>query len=60
MPFQKNNKFGIKPLDIEPFDKTPVCLNVRIGVREKLKAIPDWKVKLRVLIDRLIEEELSN
>ncbi|NMG10266.1 hypothetical protein DP117_26700 [Brasilonema sp. UFV-L1] len=56
MPFQKNHKLGAQPLNEEPFDKTPVCFNVRKGVRNKLKAIPDWKERLRTFVDKLIEE----
>ncbi len=37
-------------------DRSPVCFNVRIGVKEKLKNIPDWKEKLRVFVDTLIED----
>ncbi|MEG4964744.1 MULTISPECIES: hypothetical protein [unclassified Microcoleus] len=43
MPFQKNHKLGAKPIGDEPMDRTPICFNVRTGVREKLKTIPDWK-----------------
>ncbi|WP_339381590.1 hypothetical protein [Brasilonema bromeliae] len=56
MPFQKKNKLGATSLNEEPFDKSPVCFNVRIGVKEKLKAVPDWKERLRKLVDELIEE----
>lgn len=60
MPFQKKHKLGAQSINTEAFDRTPVCFNVRNGVREQLKAIPEWKEKLRNYIDRLIEEELSN
>lgn len=56
MPFRKNNKLGAKSLNEKPFDKTPVCFNVREGIREKLKTIPDWKERLRKVIDEMIEE----
>jgi hypothetical protein len=32
----------------------PICFNVRVGVREKLKAVPDWKERLREFVDSLI------
>lgn len=57
MPFQKNNKLGATSLNEEPFDKSPVCFNVRKGVREKLLAVPDWKERLRKFVDDLIEQE---
>jgi hypothetical protein len=57
MPFQKKHKLGASPLNTEPFDRTPVCFNVRNGVREKLRTIPDWKENLRDYVDKLIEEQ---
>ncbi|MEB3180657.1 MAG: hypothetical protein VKL59_16765 [Nostocaceae cyanobacterium] len=56
MPFQKNNKLGAISLNEEPFDKSPVCFNVRKGVKEKLKAVPDWQERLRKFVNELIEE----
>ncbi len=56
MPFQKKHKLGAKPLNDEPFERTPVCFNVKQGVREKLKAVPDWKERLREFVDQLIEK----
>jgi hypothetical protein len=55
MPFRKNHKLGFTSEN--PLDKTPVCLKVRIGVRDKLLAVPDWQDKLRQAIDDLIESE---
>jgi hypothetical protein len=56
MPFQKKNKLGAISLNEEPFDKSPVCFNVRKGVREKLKTVPGWQERLRHLVDELISE----
>ncbi|KAF3887393.1 MULTISPECIES: hypothetical protein [Nostocales] len=56
MPFQKKHQLGAKPLNDTPFDRTPVCFNVRVGVREKLKTIPDWKERLREFVDQLISD----
>ena len=55
MPFQKNNKLGAKSLNEEPFDKSPVCFVVKKGVKEKLRAVPNWQERLRKLVDELIE-----
>jgi hypothetical protein len=55
MPFRKNNKFGFTSEN--PLGKSPVCLKVRVGVREKLLAIPDWQIEIRKAIDDLIERE---
>jgi hypothetical protein len=60
MPFQKNHKLGAKPIGDEPMDRTPICFNVRTGVREKLKTIPDWKERLREYVDRLINEQTGS
>jgi hypothetical protein len=56
MPFQKGNKLGFKPQNNQPFDKRPICFNVRVGVREKLKTVPDWQERLRECVDKLIED----
>ncbi len=56
MPFKKGNRLGFKPQNDEPFDKRPVCFNVRVGAREKLKAVPDWQERLREYVDKLIED----
>ncbi|MCV3212282.1 hypothetical protein OGM63_01850 [Plectonema radiosum NIES-515] len=55
MPFEKKHKLGAVPLNEEPFDRAPVCFNVRKGVKDKLKAVPDWKERLREFVDSLIE-----
>jgi hypothetical protein len=60
MSFEKKHKLGAKPLNDTPFDRTPVCLNVREGVREKLKTVPDWKERLREFIDQLISDLPKN
>jgi len=54
MPFQKDHKLGFVSND--PLDKNPICFKVKPGVRDKLKAIPDWQERLRVMVDELIEE----
>jgi hypothetical protein len=56
MPFEKKHKLGATPLNEEPFDRTPVCFNVKNGIRDKLKTVPNWKERLREYIDRLIED----
>ncbi len=40
-----------------PYDKSPVQLKVKPGVREQLKSIVNWQAKVRLLIDELIEME---
>lgn len=53
MPFQKNNQLGFTSK--KPFDKDPVCFKVLPGVKNKLKAVPDWQERLREFVDKLIE-----
>lgn len=57
MPFERNNKLGLVAKDDIPLDKSPLSIKLRIGVRDRLKAIPDWQNKLRECIDKLIEED---
>jgi hypothetical protein len=52
MPIEK-----FKPHERIAYDKTPVQVKVRPGVRERLKTVVDWQNKLRLLIDQLIEQE---
>ncbi len=56
MPFQKKHKLGALPFNEEPFDKSPLCVRVREGVKDKLKTIPNWQERLRNLIDEFIED----
>ncbi len=52
MPFQKKHKLGFTSK--QPFDKDPVCFKVLPGVKEKLRAVPDWQERLRGFVDKLI------
>lgn len=52
MPFQKKHKLGFTSK--QPFDKDPVCFKVLPGVKDKLRAIPNWQGKLREFVDKLI------
>ncbi len=54
MPFQKKNKLGFT--SNQPYDKDPVCFKVLPGVKDKLKAVPNWQERLREFVDSLIEE----
>lgn len=38
------------------YDKVPVQFKVMPGVREKLKAVPNWQKRFREFVDQLIEE----
>jgi hypothetical protein len=54
MPFQKGNKFAYRPQNEEAFDPVSVCFNVRKGVRDSLKAVPNWQERLREYVDTLV------
>ncbi|KAB8331736.1 hypothetical protein SD80_025075 [Scytonema tolypothrichoides VB-61278] len=43
-----------QPKNQVAYDKVPVQFKVLPGVREKLKAVPDWQERLRDFVDRLI------
>jgi hypothetical protein len=47
-------------LNEEPFDKSPVCFAVNKGVKEKLKAVPNWQERLRNFVDKLIEDTIED
>lgn len=53
MTFQKKHKLGFT--SNRPFDKDPVCFKVLPGVKDKLKAVPDWQERLREFVDELIK-----
>jgi hypothetical protein len=38
------------------FDKNPVQFKVLPGVRDKLKAVPNWQALLRQYVDELIKD----
>jgi hypothetical protein len=50
----KTQKF--KPDNAIAHDKTPVQVKVQPGVREKLKAVPNWQERLREFIDLMVAE----
>lgn len=58
MPFEKNHKFGFT--SDNPMDKNPVCFKVRPGIRDKLKAVPDWQERLREYVDQLIADHKNH
>lgn len=54
MPFKKNNKLGF--VSDNPLDKTPLTIKLRLGIREKIKAVPDWQAKLRDLLEEWVNQ----
>ncbi len=59
MPFKKKHKLGFLPVEDLPLDKSPLTIKLRQGVKGRLKTIPDWNPKLRGLIERWVNSELS-
>jgi hypothetical protein len=55
MPFKKNNKLGF--VSDDPLDKTPLTIKLRLGIREKIKAVPDWQAKLRDLLEEWADQK---
>ncbi|BAZ12394.1 hypothetical protein NIES4071_42250 [Calothrix sp. NIES-4071] len=54
MPFQKNNKLGFT--SNEPLDRKPLTILLKVGVKDKLMSIPNWRQKVRDAIDKIISE----
>jgi hypothetical protein len=54
MAFRKKHKLGFTSDD--PLDKIPLSIKLRIGVREKVKAVPDWQAKLRDLLEEWLAQ----
>jgi hypothetical protein len=49
-------RIKFKPQNKVAYDKSPLQFKVLPGVREKIKAVPDWQQRLRDFVDQLIEE----
>lgn len=49
-------RIKFKPDNQVAYDKVPVQFKVLPGVREKLKAVPNWQERLRQYVDELLEE----
>ena len=49
-----NNQF--KPNEDDPLDKTPLTIKLRLGVRDRIKAVPKWQDKLRDLLEGWVEQ----
>lgn len=58
MPFEKKNKLGFT--SNEPLDRKPLAILLRIGVKEKLISIPNWRQKVRDAIDKIISDHEPN
>lgn len=50
------SKIKFKPDNETAYDKVPVQFKVMPGVREKLKAVPNWQERLRECVNQLIAE----
>jgi hypothetical protein len=57
MPFRKKNQLGFTSDD--PFDRSPLCIKLRPGLKERLMTIPDWREKLREAIDGIVSTEFD-
>lgn len=57
MPFQKGNKLGFT--SSEPLDRKPLMLKVKPGLMARIEKIPNWRNKLRQLIETWVEAQES-
>jgi hypothetical protein len=57
MPFEKNHKLSFLPKGSEPLDRQPLTMKVRLGIRAKVMAIPDWQSQLREVIELCLESK---
>ncbi len=59
MPFKKNHKLGFLPDNDIPLEKIPLSIKLKVGIRGKVMSIPDWRDKLRELIEQWVDKELD-
>jgi hypothetical protein len=55
MTFKKGHKFGY--VSDEPLDRKPLTIKLRVGLREEIEAIPEWRSKLRELLETWANEQ---
>lgn len=58
MTFEKNNKLGFVSEGGIPLDKLPLTIKLKVGIRDKVRSIPDWQNKLRDLIETWVGDEI--
>lgn len=57
MPLQKAHKDRYQ--SDNPLDKTPLTLRLNQGVLDKIKQVPDWQNKVRVLLKNWAENQTN-
>lgn len=55
MSFQKGNKHGFT--SDAPLARKPLTLKVKPGLMERIEKIPEWRNKLRQLIETWVETQ---
>lgn len=60
MPFQENNELGFKPIEEKPLDRIAFQLKLRLGVRHRIKALPEWQSQIRDLLEAWVRERESD
>jgi len=53
MAFKKGNRDGFT--SDNPLEKTPICFMGRVGQKEALKKVPNWRELIRDFCDTLID-----
>ncbi len=59
MPFKKNHEFRFLPTEIKSLDPKPLTLKLRPGIRDRIRAIPNWQSELRDVIEGWLQEKLD-
>ena len=59
MTFKKNHKLGFLPENDIPLDRLPLSIKLKLGIRDKVRSIPDWQDRLRAMIEQWVESELD-
>ncbi len=59
MTFKKNHKLGFLSENDIPLDRLPLSIKLKLGIRDKVRSIPDWQDRLRAMIEQWVESELD-
>lgn len=59
MPFEKNHKLGFLAKESEALDRKPLTIKVRLGIRDRVMAIPNWQSELREVIELWLQGKVD-
>ncbi|MHC5673679.1 hypothetical protein [Nostoc sp.] len=49
----------VYPNNCQPLDTKPLTLKLRVGIRDKIRSIPNWQSELRNAIEAWLQEKLD-